>query len=385
MKFLPLLWATLWRKKVRTVLTLLSLMVAFLLLGLLQGANSLFNGATINLSAPILISQARVSFTSPLPLSLMSRMQAVPGVTAVSHSQFFGGYYQDPKNFFAQFATVPDEWMAVFQECALPPEQAKAWKETRTGAVIGQRLVQQFGWKIGDRVPLKSTIWPMKDGSHDWTFDIVGILQDRTPGSCPRMGNMYFRYDYLDETRQFGQGLAGIYALRIANPDNAEAIASQVDAMFENSPDETKTQTERDFTLNFARQVGNLSLILHWILFAVFFSILMLTGNTMRQSIAERIPELAVMKTLGFTDSGVLLLVLAESLLLCLLGGLTGMGLANLAMKVMSHLPNFPPLAADASVWGFAVGAMLLLALLVGALPALRAQRLSIVDALAGR
>jgi len=385
-RYASLVWAMLWRSRARTVLTLLSLVTAFLLLGLIQAANSLFSANTINLSAPILITQARVSFTSPLPMRFLPQLEAVPGVESVSHSQFFGGIYQDPKNFFPQFAVNPERWIRTFPECVLPPEQEQAWRNTRTGAIAGPQLAQRFGWKVGDRIPLVSQIWAQKDGSRAWTFDLVGIFGDKVKDSCPRVNNMYIRYDYFDEARQFGHGAAGIYVLRIRDPNQAEAIAQQVDAMFENSPDETKTQTEKDFTLNFVRQLGNIKLILYSILGAVFFAILMLTGNTMSQAVQDRIPELAVLKTIGFTDGRVLALVLSESLFLCVLGGLAGMLLSMAVMAVLAKLPlNFPPMNANLDVWLFAAASMVLLSLLVGVWPAVRAWRLSIVDALAGR
>jgi putative ABC transport system permease protein len=388
LKFFGLVWAMLWRSRARTWLTLASLVTAFLLLGLIQAAKSLFAGEQINLSAPILITQARVSFTSPLPMRLVPQVEAVPGVASVSHSQFFGGIYQDdPRNFFPQFAVNPERWIRTFPECVLPPEQEQAWRTTRTGAIIGPQLAQRFGWKVGDKIPLKSQIWPQRDGSRAWAFDLVGIFGDKVKDSCARIGNMYVNYAYFDEARQFGNGGAGIIVVRIANPDQAEAIGQRIDAMFENSPDETKTQTEKEFSLNFLRQVGNLKLILYSILGAVFFAILMLTGNTMLQAVQDRIPELAVLKTIGFTDRQVLGLVLSESLFLCVLGGLTGMLLSMGAMWALANAPGiaFPPMNANAQVWLFAAGAMGLLSLAVGLWPALRAWRLSIVDALAGR
>lgn len=385
MKFFPLVWSQLWRKPARTTLTLLSLVTAFLLLGLLEAANSLFNLGTVNLSAPLLITQARVSFTSPLPMRLLPQIEAVPGVAVVSYSQFFGGIYQDQKNFFPQFAVMPERWLTAFSECALPEAQAQAWKQTRTGAIVGKQLAERFGWKVGDRIPLVSQIWPQKDGTRAWAFDLVGIIDNRTEDSCPRLNNMYIRFDYFDEARQFGQGSAGIFVLRISDPDLAGAIAQQVDAMFENSPDETKTQTEKDFTLNFSRQVGNLSLILNAILGAVFFTILLLTGNTMAQAVRERIPELAVLKTLGFTDGRVMRMVLAESLLMCTIGGMAGMLLATATATFMGRSLFQIPIHIGLPIWGLAAGSMILLGLVVGLPPALRAQRLSIVDALAGR
>jgi putative ABC transport system permease protein len=386
MKYVPLIWATLWRRKARTVFTLLSLVAAFLLLGLLQAANSLFTLGSFNLSAPILVSQARVSFTSPLPMRLLPQLEAMPGVQAVSHSQFFGGTYKDPKNFFPQFAVNPERWRKVFLECDLPDDQYQAWLKTRTAAIVGRDLAERFGFKVGDRIPLTSQIWPLKDGSRAWTFDVVGIFGDRTKNSCARKGNMYIRYDYFDEGRQFGQGSAGIYVLRLTDPNLAERVIRQIDSSFENSPDETKTQTEKEFSLNFVRQVGNLGLILNAILAAVFFSILLVAGNTMSQAVRERIPELAVLKTIGFSDGSVLALVLCESLVLCILGGLAGMLLSVAIMDVLSKMPTqFPPFNADSRVWLFAAASMLVLALLVGIIPALRAKRLSIVEALAVR
>ena len=386
MKYVPLVWAALWRRKARTIFTLLSLTAAFLLLGMLQAANSLFSGGSVNLSAPIMIVQARVSFTSPLPMRLLPQLEAIPEVESVSHSQFFGGIYKDVRNFFPQFAVNPERWHRTFLECRMPDAQYQAWLQSRTGAVAGRLLADRFGWKIGDRIPLTSQLWPLKDGARVWTFDLVGIFDDVSKDSCVRQGNMYVRYDYFDDGRQFGQGGAGIYVLRLHDPNQAEAVARRVDALFENSPDETKTQTEKDFSLNFLRQLGNLNLILTGITVAVFFSILLVTGNTMSQAVRERIPELAVLKTIGFGDGGVLNLVLAESLLMCVIGGLAGMLLSLVVLKIISKLPfGFPPVTAGLHVWLFAAASMVGLGLVVGILPAIRARNLSIIDALAVR
>lgn len=386
MNYFPLLWAALWRKKARTILTLLSLVTAFLLLGLLQAANSLFSGGTQRLSANLLITQARVSFTSPLPMRHLSQIEGLPGIASVSWSQWFGGTYKDVKNLLPVFAVDPDRWVGTFTECKLPAQQLATWKSSRTGVIAGRTLAERQGWKLGESIPLVSQVWPQKDGSRAWAFELAGIFDDVTEGSCPRMGNMYLRYDYFDEARLFGQGAAGIFVIRVDDPNRSEAIAQSIDALFENSPDETKTQSEKEFQLNFVRQVGNLSLILNGILGAVFFTILMLTGNTMSQAVRERIPELAVLKTLGFTNRMVLLLVIAESLLICVIGGLSGMGLATLVMKGLANAPSqFPPIYADARVWQLAFASMFGVGLLVGLPPALKAMRLSIVDGLSGR
>ena len=386
MKYFPLLWATLWRRKARTIFTLLALTAAFMLLGLLQAAQSLFSGGSLNLNAPILIVQSRVSFTSPLPMRLLPQLEAIPEVESVSHSQFFGGVYKDPKNFFPQFAVNPERWHRTFLECKLPDAQYQAWTGTRTGAIAGRQLADRYGWKIGDRIPLTSQIFQLKNGDRAWTFDLVGIFDDVTQDSCARKGNMYIRYDYFDEGRLFGQGGAGIYVLRIRDPNQAEAVERKVDAMFENSPDETKTQSEKDFSLNFLRQVGNLGLILNLIVGAVFFSILLISGNTMSQAVRERIPELAVLKTIGFSNRAVLSLVLAESYLMCTIGAVAGMLLALGLMAVLAHMPiSMPPLQADSQVWLFAAAAVAVLGLLVGIVPAWKARTLSIIEALAVR
>lgn len=386
MKFIPLIWATLWRKKARTILTVASLAAAYLLLGLLQAVNGVFSAGGDELGADRLITQARVSFTSPLPLRFVPQIEAVPGVARVSWQQWFGGIYVDRKNFFAQFAVDPERMLDVSPEYVLPEEQKQAWIQTRTGAIVGRELVKRFGWKIGDKIPLTSEIFPQKDGSRDWSFDLVGIFDMKDPDQQTQSAVMYINFAYFDEARLFGQGTGGLFVIKIDDPDQAEDISREIDAMFENSPDETKTQTEKEWQLNFMRQIGNIGLIVNAILGAVFFTILMLTGNTMSQAVRERVPELAVLKTLGFSNARVVTLVLAESLLLCCIGGLLGMGLASLVMKALAKAPiRFPPLNADLRVWLFALGSMLLLAFIVGAPPALRAMRLKIVDALAGR
>ncbi|HUR40996.1 MAG TPA: FtsX-like permease family protein, partial [Verrucomicrobiae bacterium] len=287
--------------------------------------------------------------------------------------------------FFPQFAVNPERWLRTFPECKLPPEHEQRWRQVRTGVIAGRQLADRFGWKVGDTIPLLSQIWPQRDGSRAWQFELAGIFDHASADSCARQGNMYLRYDYFDEARQFGQGAAGIFVVRIKDPEQAGPIGQSIDTMFENSPDESKTQTEKDFSLNFLRQIGNLKLILYSILGAVFFAILMLTGNTMSQAVQDRIPELAVLKTLGFRDGQVLGLILAESIFMCVIGGLGGMLLALVAMQVLGALPGFPEITADAGVWLFAAVSAVGLGLVVGALPAWRAWRLPIVDALAGR
>ncbi len=384
LKLLPLVYANLMRKKTRTVLTLLSLFMAFMLFGLLQGVNSLFSSGAELVGTQRLITQARVSFTSALPLAHLPRIEAVDGVEQVAWMQWFGAYWKEPKNFIAEFAVPPDRFFATYPELKVSDEHLEAFRRTRTGILVGERLMERFGWNVGDRIPLTSTIWPQKDGNRTWAFDIVGTYTGYDEDWASRAQGIYLNFDYFDEARLFGNGNAGIYVIRLADADQAEAVAEAIDALFLNSPNETKTQSEAQWNLNFVRQIGDIGLIVNSILVAVFFTILLVTGNTMSQSVRERIPELAVLKTLGFSDDTVTAMVLAEALLLCALGALGGMLLSIGAADTMSRIIR-NPVPVDAGVWVTAGVAVLALALAVGAGPALRARRLKIVDALAGR
>lgn len=376
-------FANLFRKKTRTTLTLLSVMTAFLLFGLLQAVNVLFSAGADFVGATRLVTQARVSFTTPLPLRLLPQIEAVPGVDEVMWQQWFGGVWQEntPLIFFA---ADPQRMRAVYPEYVMSDDQWKAFETTRTSMIVGRQLADKYGWKIGDKVPIASNIFPQKDGSKAWAFDLVGIY-DGKDEEWQRQTNVgWINFAYFDEANQFGSGRAGTYTLKLADPDQAEQVAQAIDKMFENSPDETKTQTERDFNIGFFKQIGDIGLIVRWILFAVFFTLLLVVGNTMAQSVRERVPELAILKTLGFSDASVLGFVLAEALLICIIGGLVGMGIATLLGNMVSSSGNFP-LAVDGRVWITGLAAMLLMSIAVGLLPALRAQRLKIVDALAGR
>jgi len=382
MKYLHLIWSALLRKKTRTALTLLSLTAAFLLVGLGQAVNSVLAGGADFLGADRLITQARTSFTQPLPMRLLPQIERVPGVSRVGHSQFFGGQYQDARNFFPQFAVNPQRLFDTYPEWVLPPEQRRDFMATRNGAIAGRLLAERYGWKVGDTIPLNSFIWTQPGNNRLWEWKLVGIFDGRDEEWAKRANLMYLNYDYFDEARAGGKGLAGVFVVRVADPLETEAVASRIDALFENSPDETKTQSEQEFQLGFLRQIGDIGFIINAILGAVFFTILILTGYTMSQAVRERIPELGVLKCLGFTDRTVLVLVLGESLLLCLIGMVGGMLLAG---GITNALPPEFPVRTDAGVWGFALVSAVLLSLAVGLPPALRAMRLKIIDALAGR
>lgn len=373
----------LFRRKTRTTLTLLSVLTAFLLFGLLQGVNVLFNAGADFIGATRLITQARVSFTQPLPLRLLPKLEAVPGVAKVTWQQWFGGVWQDKTPIFA-FAVPANRLAEAYPEWKMTDAEWQAFRTTRTGMIAGRVLADRYGWKVGTKVPIGSNIFPQKNGSKAWEFDLVGIYDGKDEEWQKRTQQVFINFDYFDEANQFGSGRAGIFVLKLDNPDVAQQVASTVDQMFENSPDETKTQTEKDFNIGFVKQLGDIGLIVRWILFAVFFTLLLVVGNTMAQSVRERVPELAILKTLGFRDGTVLGFVLAEALALCLIGGVVGMAIATALSKIVAASGSFP-LQVDGTVWAMAFAAMLLMSFAVGLLPALRAQRLKIVDALAGR
>jgi putative ABC transport system permease protein len=266
----------------------------------------------------------------------------------------------------------------------MPDAEWQAFARTRTGMIAGKQLADQYGWKIGQKIPISSNIYPQKNGSKAWAFDLVGIFDGKDEDWKKRTNLAFLQQDYFDEANQFGvKGRTNFFILKLTDPAKAQAVSKTVDGMFENSPDETKTQTEKDFNISFVKQIGDIGLIVRWILFAVFFTLLLLVGNTMAQSVRERVPELAVLKTLGFTDGSVLALVLAEAFALVLFGGLLGLLLASIAGAMVEKGTGGQfQLSLDLSVWLMGVVAIVLMSVAVGLLPALRARRLNIVDAL---
>jgi len=323
----------------------------------------------------------KVSLILPLPISYKTRIAAVPGVVAVTHNTWFGGIYQDPTQFFAKIACEPETLFSIYPEFRLPADQMKAWLADRQGAVAGRTLAERFGWKIGDRIPIQGDIWrPKSGGGTTWEFNLVGIY-DGEPSVDKTQ--FFFRYDYLDENRLFGQGLVGWYIVKVADPARSLELARQFDEMFANSPEETKTTTEKGFVDSFAKQIGDIGTIMIAILSAVLFTILLVVGNTMAQAVRERTSELAVLKTLGFSNAGVLALVLAESMFIAVLGGGLGLGLAWVIVQqgdpTNGLLPAFVLPTRDLIT---GVGLMIVLGLVAGVLPAVQAMRLRITDAL---
>jgi putative ABC transport system permease protein len=381
MKYLPLVWKNLWRRKVRTIFTLACIFIAFLLFGVLMTIRAAFSLGVELAGMDRLVLIHKVSLIMPLPVSYQNRIRAVDGVTEVTHNSWFGGIYQDPTNFFAQIAVEPEPFLRIYPEYRLPPDQLKAWLTDRQGAIAGRDLADRFGWKVGDRIPIQGTIWRPRTGTGDtWEFNLVGIY-DGAQGVDKTQ--FFFRYDYLDENRQFGEGLVGWYVVKVDDPDRSLALARTFDEMFANSPEETKTTTEKGFVESFAAQIGDIGSIMIAILVAVLFTILLVVANTMAQSVRERTSEIAVLKTLGFSNATVLGLVLGESLFIAVLGGVLGLGLAWLIVQqgdpTGGMLPAFMLPVRDLVTGGWL---MLALGVLAGVLPALQAMQLRITDAL---
>jgi putative ABC transport system permease protein len=381
MKFLPLVWKNIWRRKFRTIFTLLSIFIAFVLFGILMTIRHSFTFGVEIAGADRLVLIHKVSLIMPLPVSYKTRLMQVQGVELASHQTWFGGIYQDPSNFFANMAVEPEVFVKIYPEFVLPPDQLKAWLDDRQGAIIGRDLAERFGWKIGDRIPLIGPIWPPKGGGNTWEFNIVGIYDG---GDAVDKTQMFFRYDYLDENRAQGQGEVGWYVVKISDPSHAVDLSRTFDEMFANSSAETKTTTEKGFVEGFAKQIGDIGAIMIAISSTVLFMFGLVAASTMAQSVRERTSELAVLKTLGFSDAAILALVLGESLFIAFTGGLLGLGLAWLFVYIVGDptngmLPIFMLPTRDVAV---GIGLMMMMGVLAGLMPAVAAMRLKITDAL---
>jgi len=381
-KFLPLLWANLKRRRLRLVFTLASIIVAFVMFGLLEAMRYAFSMGVDLAGADRLMLQHKVSIIQPLPVSYGNRIRALKGVKRVSNASWFGGIYQAERN---QIALIPVEgktYLEMYPEMVMPDEQKRAWLADRTGVLVGKALMEVYGWKVGQTVPIRSSFWRKADASDTWDLRIDGVY-DLEQGGDTR--GMLMHYDYFNEPREQGQkDLVGWYVLQVDDPRAAPQIAKQLDEMFANSSAETRTTTEKAMMQEWANQVGNIGAILIAVATAVFFTMLLVTANTMGQSVRERTNELAVLKTLGFGGVQVMTLVLMEAVLITVLGGAIGLLLALGFAKVAGPaMENFLPLfrIPSASI-GVGVALMLALGLLAGVLPAAQALRLKIVEAL---
>ena len=386
MKYLHLIWAALFRSKTRTFLTLFSVITAFFLFGMLDSVRVAFNSGGDVSGANRMIASSRLSLTQMLPYSLDPQIRSIQGVKRSSFAAWFGGIYQDPKNFFPNFSVGPG-YLDVYPEFSIPAAQRKAWEADRRGAIVGETLAKKLGWKIGDTIPLQATIFPTK-GSNDWTFKLDGIFTVASEKQKGQEQVLLVHWDYFDEANDYVKGRVGWYIVQLDQAGSADRVAKAIDALSANSDHETKTQTEEAFNQAFIKQIGDIGLIVTAIMAAVFFTLLLLTGNTMAQAVRERVPELAVLKTIGFSNRSVMLLVLGEAMLLVGIGAVIGLALAPIAMQLAIKLSggfiqlpsNLPP-----ETWVTGLVLMVIFGVLAGVLPALRAMRLNIVDALSGR
>ncbi len=378
MKYIPFILRNLFRKKTRTILTVGSIAVALFLFGLLVTIETALNAGVDVAGADRLIVRNKTSLIMPLPLAYQERIRQIDHVTEATFATWFGGIYQDPKNFFAQFAVDTDTYRSVFPEFDISDEQWQAFLADREGAVVGKVTADRFGWKLGDRIPIQGTIW-----TGTWDFNIRAIYEGSRQGDDE--SQFWFQWKYLEERRQTnsGGGTVGWYTVQIDDPDNAVAVSKAVDERFANSAFETSTETEQAFAAGFAKQIGNIRVLIMSIGAIVLFTLLLVTGNTMAMAVRERVPELGVLKTLGFADRTILFLVLAESLVIAFVGGAIGIGLAKLFTlggdPTGGMLPIFY-ISTGEMILGLAIAVFVGLA--AGLIPALTAMNLRIVDAL---
>ncbi len=385
MKYFILVWAGLWRRPLRTILTLLSIIVAFLLYGTLHGVTSSFDDAIDRMSDTRLRVQSRVNLIESLPIAYLPQIEALPGVDGVGYYQALVAYYQEPRNALQVGAVGLDGFLDVYPEIVVPEDQIEAMRRTRTGALVGRDLAEEWGWNVGDRVTLRSQVFTHADGSDVWDFDIAGIYEfDEAFGDFAAQ-EMYVHFDYFDEARIQNPGMVLLYFVKVDSVERAAAIGQRIDAMFENSRFATQTLNEKDWVRSQIQRIGNIDFFVNAIIGAVFFTLLFLTGNTMWQSVRERIPELAVLKTYGFGNATIVGLVAAESLLLCV--SAAGIALAAAATFFPQIFRSMGigglPLPASVIALGLAIG--VLVAIVSALPPAWLAQRLNVVDALARR
>ena len=379
MKFSRLIFANLFRKKVRLILTIGSFAVALFLFAFLAVVRDAFGRGADVAGADRLVIINRTSIINPIPLSYRDKILRIPGVKYVTHNNWFGGVYKDEKNFYPQFVIDPENQRQVVPELMVPDDQWNAFLKDRQGAIAGARTAQRFGWKIGDRIPIKTTLY----GGGAWEFNLVGIYHGKRPQDDETQ--FWFQWDYFEEkVPERVKGQIGWYVLRLDSPDDAVRVAKTIDAEFANSPFETKTQTESAFAASWVKQFGNIQFLILSIGVVVFFTLLLVTGNTMAISVRERTSELAVFKAIGFSDRAVLFFVLAESLVIALIGGLLGLALAVLAVPALATALNglLPSLVLAPAILGLGLVVAIAVGIISGLLPGITAMRMRVVNAL---
>lgn len=379
MRFFPLVWAGLWHRPVRTLFTLISVVIAFVLFGSLQGLNAGFDKAVADQNLDMLITDSRVPGGPPMPVSALAQVERIPGVLAATERATFFGWYQQPKNTVAVIATDPAKFFALRTGLKVSKRGLDAMRATRTGMLATPAMQSYFGWKVGHKIPFKSSV-PRRDGSTDWVFDLVGTFDvTNSPG---KIYLAVINFGYFDDVRTTDQGTAERFLIRIADPHRSAATAAAIDRIFENSPHETRTRSEKEIAQSALKQMGDVEFLTDAIVGAVLFTLLFVTGNTMRQSVRERAAEFAVLKTVGFSNRSVLFIVIAEAMALCVLAAVIGMGIADAAAPLVHDLIGSIDLSSAVFVNGLCVA--ILLALVSALVPALGVWRLSVVEALGG-
>ncbi|HXC42078.1 MAG TPA: FtsX-like permease family protein [Candidatus Dormibacteraeota bacterium] len=380
MKFLPLILANLSRKKIRTILTIGSFAVALFLFAFLAAIKSAFNRGSEIAGADRLVINNRVSMILPLPLSYRDQIAHIPGVHAVTHYNWFGGTYKNPRNFFPQYPIDVENQPLVMPELKVPAEQWQAFARDRQGAIVGAATAKRFGWKVGDHIPIMNS---SIDSKGPWEFNLDGIYHSDHVGGNETA--FWFQWDYFEErVPQRVKGNVGWYVLKLEAPDDAVRVAKTIDNLFANSSFETKTETESAFAASMAKQFGNIEFLIITIGSVVFFTLLLVTGNTMAISVRERIGEIAVFKAIGFTDRSILFFILGEALALSIAGSTLGILCAAAAIPAMGAGLNglLPRLVLSSSLMLMGMGFAIVVGIASGLLPALGAMRLRVVKAL---
>jgi putative ABC transport system permease protein len=378
MRFLRYVLAHLARSKRRTFLTVSSIALALFLFCTLRTVMTSFDAAIRASDDTRLVVRHAASLVFPLPLAYRDRLTQIPGVETVGFGNWFGGFYQDPKNQFAQFAVDVDHFFAIYPEVIVPPDQRAAFLSERTACLAGAAAVKKYGWKLGQTIPITGTIYP-----GDWRLTLRGIYTGRTEDID--LNTIFFHWDYLNESMpDVRKNQVGIYWLRLRSASDAPAVSDRVDAMFQNSPQPTKTETEKSFQAGFISMLGNVSMLLTIIGSAIVFAIMLVTINTMMMAARERTTEIAVLKTLGFSDGLILCLVAAEALLLSVAGGVIGCGVAFLLFRRLDFTANglFPNFRVLPETLGWGMLLAVAMGLVSGLVPALQAARLQIAGAL---
>ncbi len=381
MKDVYLILKNLTRKPLRLFLTVFATFIAFMIFGTLTAFQQAFDAGVDLAADDRLVVVNKINFTQSLPIAYVNRVRAVEDVEAVTHLNWFGGYYQEPVDQFAMFAVDAENFLTVYDELLVSDSERAAWIANRQGLIAGKSIAERFGWQVGERIPVNSNIFSQRDGRTDWDFDVIAIYEGADPQTDTN--SVYFHYEYFNETQSFGGDWIGFMGVRTSDPERNEAVIQAIDELFVNSPAETETVPEKAFNKAFIEQIGNLSLILTSVVLAAFFVILVIVGNSMILSIRERTSEIGVMKTLGFTSGRIFRMVLAESLLLAILGGVLGILASGAMVALVNQAPiQLPVLVLGGSVWSQALLFMIGLGLITGIVPATNALRLNIITAL---